>query len=208
LTLNDNINNSRGSSPKSVTSKSNYLSEKTQNNLNTSENYLALQSHRITESIKNIMNSNNILNCPDLGNNYNTISFINTDGDANNVTRKNNNNPMMLLNDANNSDNKLIKEILGYDNKRISFKNTEDIPIVIGENLAVIKNNSNNPNLKSNGKNSNLASSKKTNKNILLDKKNQFSQKTIGNKSDLNNITIISYLISFKRIQINFYLIF
>lgn len=185
LTLNDNINNSKESSPKSLTSNQNFFIEKTQN-LNTSENDLAMQSHRITESIKNIMNSNNILNFPDVGNYYNTISFINTDEDASIVTGKNTK-PISPLNSAKNSDNKINKNNLGLDNKRISFKNTEDIPIVTGEILANIKKEINTVNFNSNKKNSVLLSSNKANKNLLVDKKNQFSQKQISIKGDVNN---------------------
>lgn len=189
LTLNHNINNSKEYSPKSIASNSNYFTEKTQNNLNTSENDLALQSHRITESIKNIMNSNNILNYPDLGNYYNTISFMNADEDANFANK--NKNVILPLNSTKNSDKKLNMNVLGSYNKKISFKNTEDIPIVTGEVLSVIKSQSNNPNLNSNGKNNRLLlNSNKAaaaNKNILIDKKNQYSQKTISNKNDFNN---------------------
>jgi len=188
LTLNDNINNSKDFSPKS--SNSNYFTEKTRINLNNSENELALQSHRITESIKNIMNSNNILNYTDLGNYYNKISFMSTEEGANTVdiNKKSNNNEILPLNSTKNSDNKQNKNLFGIDNKRISFKNTEDIPIVISEEIFLnTKSECNNPNLNSNAKNNSLLNSNKANKNVLLDKKNQYSQKTISNKSDLSN---------------------
>lgn len=137
------------------------------------------------------MNSNNILNYPELGNYYNTISFINTDEDAHGTLSKSNNNAVLPLKTAKNSDIKLNKNLLGGDNKRISFKNTEDIPIVTGEILGNLKNQGNNSsNMNSNGKNSTLLNSNnKASKNFLLDKRNQLSQKSIGNKSDLNNVT-------------------
>lgn len=196
LTLNDNINNSKEEySPRSITSNSNFFNTEKNpvnnnfNNLNTSENDLALQSHRITESIKNIMNSNNVLNYPDLSNYYNTISFINTDDDANSSTNKNNN--INVPNSAKNSDMKLNKNNFTIDNKRISFKNIEDVPIITGENIInSIKNDKNKLN-SNNGKNVSLINSNNNsnNKNILLNKKNQYSQKTISNKNDLANIT-------------------
>jgi len=198
LTLNDNINNSKEDySPKSITSNSNFFNTEKNNtnnninNLNTSENDLALQSHRITESIKNIMNSNNVLNYPDLTNYFNTISFINTDDDVNSSTVKNNN--VIVPNSAKNSDVKLNKNSLIIDNKRISFKNLEDIPIITGENIInTIKNEKSKLN-SNNSKNANITNSNNSsiNKNILLNKKNQYSQKTISNKNELSNITSI-----------------
>lgn len=185
LTLNDNINNSKEYSPKSITSNSNFFTEKTQNNLNTSDNDLAMQSHRITESIKNIMNSNNNLNLPpDLGNYYNTISFLKNDQNRNFESSKN---KVMTSKKIEKSDSKGSKNSKFIDNKKISFKNCEDIPIVTGE--LINNKNINKKNTNNNGKKGSLLIQNNTKKDILINKKLQYSQKTIGNKTEQSIIT-------------------
>lgn len=180
--LNDkNLNNSKNDSPKSNVSNSNYfVNEKSKNNKSPSENDLALQSHRITESIKNIMNSNH-MNMPDINNYYNnTISFLTEDDDSN-VKKYNDNKAISFCSNKNNSKNISKNNIL--DNKKLSFKNTQDISIVTGESLKNFQTSKIQNTKLSIGQPHNATASK----NLFLNKKNQLSQKTIGNKPEIPN---------------------
>lgn len=160
------VNNSKEYSPKSITSYSNYFkNEAIQNNLNVScNNNLSIQSHRIAESIKNIMNSNDN-NC------YNQNSLNNTEVE----NKLNLNNKISIQNNSNISNSKKF-EI--ENNNKISFKSIDDKPIITGEVLVLKddKKNDNNTNKNNISVNYSITASK----NLLTNKKNQFSQKQIA----------------------------
>jgi hypothetical protein len=146
------------------------------------------------------MNSNTIVNYPDLSNYYKTISYINTEEDINSTNTKNN--KINIPNSTKNSDMKLNRNSFAIDNKRISFKNIEDIPINTGESTINANKNEKTKLGLYIGKNGTLLNSNNSakNKNILLNKKNQQSQKIIRIKNDLVNVTS-----NFQIIYLNIY---
>ena len=165
MNMQDNlVNNSKEYSPKSITSYSNYFkNEPIQNNLNSSHNNLSMQSHRIAESIKNIMNSNDD-NC------YNQNSLNYTEE----VENKLNLNNKISIHNSNISNSKKF-EI--ENKKKISFKSIDDKPIITGEVLVLKDDKKNNI---TNKNNISVNYSNTTSKNLLSNKKNQFSQKQIA----------------------------